>query len=216
MGQGCLKRMQNPLELIESKSVTRFTSEIFARRYLDHEPDESVINWAEDMATAGFDTHHLAILMGEIAPFNKFEIDHMLDRIHSELQAPQIENSDEATIIVASAKIRRWILGPQNGLSPIYELALLYIAEDSPSYLQDFYLLDHASRLLEEGDEIQFYWPNANSKNIDSIILDKCLDWIEKHPLLAWQEVEPQKTILNQLKQETELLRATEASQHDM
>ncbi|MEP4038314.1 hypothetical protein [Pseudophaeobacter sp.] len=167
----------------------RNTSEIYARRFLDFGPDETIINWAENMVLAGYDTCSLSILLGEIAPFNKFEIDEMLDCIHSELQLPKIQNRSEALKIIATVYVHRFLAGVTNSASTLFALTQLYINEERDDVLYDFYLLHNAAADLEF-EEIQYYWPDANRKNIEKIILDRCRSWIEQHPLNSWRRFE--------------------------
>lgn len=178
-----------------TRTAALFTSEVFARRYLNSGPDLAVVTWAENMVTAGFDSDHLSILVGETAPFNKFEIDALLDRIQSELEVPKIGSQTEATQIIATAWIQRFIRGLNDSAAVMHELAELYIHEEE-ACVYDFYLLHYAAADLEM-DEHQFYWPGANRKNIEKIIRDRCLEWIEEHPLDVWQKLEWQKTDQN-------------------
>jgi len=85
------------------------TSEIYARRFLDYGPDETVVTWAENMTLAGFASDSLFILLGEVGPFNKFEIDELLDRIQKELQLPEIRDKNQALEIIATAYVQRFI-----------------------------------------------------------------------------------------------------------
>jgi len=174
---------------MESSPIVPFTSEIFARRYLDAMPDLTLVVWAENMVMAGFDSDNLSILLGEIAPFNKFEIDNILDRIQSELKIPQINSRSEAIEIVATARIHRFIRGLTSSASAMSELASLYTHDDETESICDFYLLHYAAIDLKIG-EYQYYWPDANRKNIEKVIKARCVRWLEDHPLVAWRKYE--------------------------
>ncbi|QPH54804.1 hypothetical protein [Pontivivens ytuae] len=104
-----------------------FTSEVFARRILCLAPDGRVVTWAENMVLAGFDSPHLSVLLGEIAPFNAFEIDDMLGRIHRELGAPQIVSVSAAIEILATAAARWVAAGRLTRASVMSSVAQLYI-----------------------------------------------------------------------------------------
>jgi hypothetical protein len=174
---------------MEIVSEPRRTSEIFARRFLDFGPDETIISWAESMVCAGFNSDGLFILVGEIQPFNKFEIDILLDRIKRELQLPIVQSETEAIEIIATAYVQRFIFGDADSPSTLLALAQFYSNEGPLDVIYDFYLLHYAAADLEI-DETQYYWPDAEKSNIERIIRDRCLTWIKEHPLSAWRQYE--------------------------
>ena len=177
---------------MDHNTLEPFTSEVFAGRYLNVGYDLSLVTWAENMILAGFDSEHLNILSGEIAPFNGFEIDQLLDRIQSELKLPIIASYSEAIIIVATAYVKRFINGLADSASTMSKLAELYNLDEHTESVYDFYLLHYAAVDLDiEG--FQWYWPDANRKNIGKIIKVRCLEWLKEHPLKLWQEYEWKK-----------------------
>ncbi len=167
----------------------RYTSELYARRFLDFGPDKTLVSWAENMVLAGFISDGLFILLGEIEPFNKFEIDSLLDRIQRELHLPKIQSKVEAIEIVATAYIRRFISGNIDSASALFMLAQLCINEDYEDAIYDFYLLHYAAVDLEASDT-QYYWPDAHSGNIERLIRARFVRWIEDHPLPTWKGYE--------------------------
>ena len=174
--------------VIIMSSELRQTSEIFARRYLNYGPDEAIVSWAEKMVLSGFSSDGLLILLGEIEPFNKFEIDSLLDRIQNELLLPKIQSENEALIVIATAYVQRFLTGGASSASALSDLAQLYYAKKA-DVTYDFYLLHHAAADLEMG-WFQHYWPNADRNNIQQIIREKCINWVEDHPLTEWQQYE--------------------------
>ncbi|MEM8775512.1 MAG: hypothetical protein AAGF53_10800 [Pseudomonadota bacterium] len=167
----------------------RFTSEIYARRFLDLGPDETVVSWAENMALAGFTSDGLFILLGESKPFNKFEIDGLLDRIQRELKIPKVTSQKEAVEIIATAHVRRFLSGEAESVSTLFALKELYDNEGREDALFDFYLLHFAAEDLET-DKVQHYWPGANNENIKKIICEVFSTWIDEHVLMAWKAYE--------------------------
>jgi len=174
---------------MDHKALELFTSEVFAGRYLNAGYDLALVTWAENMITAGFESEHLNILVGEIAPFNQFEIDQLLDRLQSDLKLPVISSNSEAITIVATAYVKRFIDGLADSASTMFELAELYKSEGHAESIYDFYLLHYAAVDLKiEG--FQWYWPDANRKNIEKIIKARCFEWLKEHPLKRWQQYE--------------------------
>jgi len=141
------------------------------------------------MICAGFNSDGLFILVGEVKPFNKFEIDDLLDRIQRELKLPIIQSETEAIEIIATAYVQRLISGDADSPSTLFALAQLYTNEGHVEATYDFYLLYYAAADLGMG-ETQYYWPDAHNGNIERIIRDRCLRWIEEHPLPAWRQFE--------------------------
>jgi hypothetical protein len=170
----------------------RYTSEVYARRFLDFGPDTTLVTWAENMVLAGFISDGLYILLGEIEPFNKFEIDSLLDRIQREIHLPKIRSAADAIEIVATACVRRYLSGNVGSESTLFILAQLCISEGYEDAIYDFYLLHYAAVDLETSD-IQYYWPDAHSGNIEKLIRTRYVSWIEDHPLPAWQAYEFKK-----------------------
>lgn len=167
----------------------RLTSEIYARQFLDHGPDEAVVTWAENMTLSGFASDSLFILLGEAEPFNKFEIDELLGRIQNELHLPKIHNSEEALEIVATAYVQRFIQGKANSAHTLYRLSQLCIEEGYAELIYDFYLLRFAAVDLAT-DEVQHYWPDTTQENIEKVIRDYCIKWLEQHAITAWRGYE--------------------------
>lgn len=174
--------MMQPVDL-------RYTSEIYARRFLDYGPDVAVVAWAEKMILSGFNSDSLFILLGEVEPFNKFEIDELLDRIQAELRLPKVGHREEALQIIATAHIRRFILGKTNSADVLFAISELCIAEGNAEAIFDFYLLHFAAVDLAM-DDTQHYWPGAHQGNIEDIIHDFCIKWLEEHPLVDWRSHE--------------------------
>lgn len=174
---------------MKKESELRLTSEVYARRFLDYEPDETVITWAENMTLSGFASDSLFILLGEVAPFNKFEIDELLDSIHYELQLPEIRDKNEALAIIATAYVQRFIQGKTNSADTLFRLSKMCIEEDYAEVIYDFYLLHYAAVDLATED-VQRYWPDAHRGNIEKVIQNRCIKWLEEHRIAAWRKYE--------------------------
>ncbi|WP_162946810.1 hypothetical protein [Ruegeria sp. EL01] len=174
---------------MKQQADLRFTSEIYARRFLDCGPDGSVVVWAENMTLSGFVSDSLFILLGEVEPFNKFEIDELLDRIQYELQIPKVSHKDEALEIIATAYVQRFIQGKTNSADALYAISQLCIEQDHADAIYDFYLLHYAAVDLAIEDT-QYYWPDAHRGNIEKVIRNRCINWLEEHPIAEWRNYE--------------------------
>ena len=130
---------------MKQEAELRLTSEIYARRFLDYGPDEAVITWSMNMTLAGFASDSLFILLGEVGPFNKFEIDELLDRIQKELQLPEIRDKNQALEIIATAYAQRFIQGKVDSSETLFRLSQLCISERYAEVIYDFYLLHYAA-----------------------------------------------------------------------
>ncbi|WP_171209299.1 MULTISPECIES: hypothetical protein [unclassified Ruegeria] len=155
-----------------STAEPRFTSEIFAGRFLGFSPDETIVAWAENMVIAGFQSESLYVLLGEFTPFNSFEINELLAHIRSELGLPEIRNRKEALEIVATAYVRRLVQNKGDSTNTLNVLRQLCADEGQPECLFDFFLLYYAKEEL--GAEQQ------------QALLAKCASWKHKrcHPRL--------------------------------
>ena len=174
---------------MKQQADPRFTSEIYARRFLNYGPDGTEVAWAEKMTLSGFVSDSLFILLGEVEPFNKFEIDELLDRIQNELHLPKVNHKDEALEIIATAYAQRFIQGKINSANALFALSQFCIQEDHADVIYDFYLLHYAAVDLATEDT-QYYWPDAHRGNIEKVIRNRCIKWLEEHPLADWRNYE--------------------------
>ncbi|WP_171102488.1 hypothetical protein [Ruegeria sp. HKCCD7255] len=167
----------------------RFTSEIFARRILDVPPDATIVDWAEKMVVAGFQSESLYVLLGELPPFNKPEIDDLLARVQVELNLPEIRSREQALEIVATAHARRLVQSEGESARTLRALSQLYADEGQAECLLQFYLLYYAKEDLGT-EKQQHYWPSAHRGNINDVIHDYCQKWLAEHPFEEWREYE--------------------------
>jgi|GEM_PF-1038629 len=172
-----------------SQTFQLFTSEVFAHHYLKTVPNFTLVEWAENMVIAGFDSEHLDILLGEIAPFNGFEMDDLLTRIQNDLGLPKITSHSEAVAIAATAYVKRFLQGVADSGTTMFTVAKLYTHDEQSEVVCDFYFLHLAAVDLAETD-YQYYWPNASRHNIENVIKTRCVEWVKQHPLDEWQKYE--------------------------
>lgn len=157
------------------------TAQILAYKMLNKSIDEVWINWAVDMLMAGFETENLVILAGMGLSENQFELQALTDRVLQELQ---LSYSDTDKVIKNYVS---WLLNEclNQRLEPLKVLRWItdmYNGTNQDKQLQDFYLLYWAKdELLSTHD--QWYWPDADRSNIDSIITNYFTQWLTDNPV---------------------------------
>ena len=158
----------------------RSTAEILALRALGASVDQRFVDWAVAQLEAGRDSPHLPVLAGEIAPFNYFEMSQLLDTVLRELGLELPRDDDSALRSYARERVLAAVAGSVSVSTVLSELAQLCIEFDYPRPLYDFYLLHWAKSDLQE-QEVQWYWPDADRENIDSIISSHFETWLKEN-----------------------------------
>lgn len=136
-------------------------------------------DWALEMMEAGFETEHLILLAGLSPHFNRFQLDDIVNKALKELSLDTMSNDemiygyvyyliDQAFNYKLSTKV---VLGTLRDLCR---------DRDYDNELYNFYYLAYAQEELEELG-VQFYWEDANSTNIDSIINNEFKEWKSKY-----------------------------------
>jgi len=157
------------------------TSEIVARTSLGESVDQRWVEWASDLLEAGHESKALGMLAGALPPFNQFEMRDLVLRVFVDLGLHLHETRASAVTALVDHLVRSIIASPRATLSALAEIADLYVSEGYPSALDSFYLLYHAAVDLRT-DEVQWYWPDANRRNIDELISEQCRAWVAKRP----------------------------------
>jgi hypothetical protein len=156
----------------------RSTAEILALRVLGASVDQLFVDWAVAQLEAGRDSPHLRVLAGEIAPFNYFEMSQLLDKVLQELGLELPPDDETALRNYARERVLAAIAGSVSASTVLSELAHLCIEFGYPRFLYDFYLLHWAKSDLQE-QEVQWYWPDADRENIDSVISSHFETWLK-------------------------------------
>lgn len=169
---------------------TPYTAEVFAELVLNRVAGPQVVAWAEAMLLAGFDSDHLIILVGEVPPYNQFELKELLQRTGRELEVPPISSDKEALEILVTCHIRRHAKGWTSRAQTLAAISRLANEEEFPPDALDFYFLDCAVEDLKSFGNFAPHWPEANPSNIDGIIQGKFDTWLTAHPLEKWRDRE--------------------------
>lgn len=156
------------------------TKEILAWRVLNRPIDQTWIDWAVSMLQTGHDSLHLAILAGEMEPFNQFEMVALVDKTLAELG---YDWSDKETVFkdYVADLLQRMLAQQITSEDALTGLMELFIARGcSPDDLYEFYLLYFAQDDLRES-EITWHWPDATRDNIDTIVRQHAAEWLRKN-----------------------------------
>ncbi len=157
------------------------TYEILAFRCMNESIGERHSEWAIKMLKAGFETDHLASLVILEKPINQFEAKILLDDVLKELD---LNYSDcqkilfEYTSYLIQCFLNKEILL----IKMLNQIKKLCLFLDYDKELSSFYELYHAKIDLESYGS-QHYYQGANIQNIDTLIFDECLEWLEKYPI---------------------------------
>jgi hypothetical protein len=157
------------------------TYEILALKALNRDIDNTWTNWAIEMLRRGFDTENLVILAGQNQPFNQFEIQHLADKVLTELNL-NYSDKDLTIKTYASYLLDKALKKEIDVLAVLCILKDICIELDMEKYLYQFYLLYFAKDDLLDSD-VQWYIDNADKNNIDEIISDYFKKWLADNPL---------------------------------
>lgn len=167
-------------ESATTSSSLPYTSEMSAERYLNKSGDETWVAWAEAMVVAGFSSPSLFVLLGEIKPFNAFEMSALFDDIVEELGIPVVSSDTEAVNILAATIAAQYVRG-EIGLN-VTQALLLHLPWGMVELPQTE---DLPSDLLAYTDQ----WglsPEEEDAEADRLIRE----YFQKHPMTKWWSFE--------------------------
>jgi hypothetical protein len=158
------------------------TAQILAYKALNLSVDADWVTWAVDMLMAGFDTENLIILAGISSFDNQFELSALTNKVLDELQ---LDYSDQDKTIknYVSYLVMECLAMRRDPIRVLYFITDIYNGTGHSKSLQDFFLLYWAKQDLLT-DENQWYWPNADRNNIDSIITNYFTQWLKDNPVM--------------------------------
>jgi hypothetical protein len=162
--------------------ISELTYKVVAYSDLTTLNGDDCVDWAIEMLQLGHETPSLLILAGLTKPTNQFEVRDYLKRALSELELEE-KTGDDATLSYSSYYITKISKGEdvKRNLGIIYEFCK---ARNYEKVIYDFYLLYWAWNDLDNGNEYQAYWPDADKSNIEQIVIETANKWIagnEKH-----------------------------------
>ena len=136
------------------------------------------VKWAEAALCEDFDTPSLRILAGLSDPLNFFEVKSYAEAALKELGI-EIPSSTQSVSAYAKDIAHDIINSPISVRENLKKLFDLCIAHDYQDDIFDFYLLHCALNDFDYGD-VQHYWEGATKDNIESIVIEKCNEYIEQ------------------------------------
>ena len=141
--------------------------------------DERVVVWAIDMLEAGFDSEHLRMLAGAEKPYSYFALNPLYEKVINELGI-KVPDSTKITENYINYMVDKVIVGNENPIKAVTILKDLCVSNNYQKELMDFYLL-YFAKIDLQNDTVQWYWPDADRSNIDTIILDYFKKWKHDH-----------------------------------
>lgn len=154
------------------------TFRILKEKAFNADIDERWADWAIEMMQAGFEVESLYELAGISKPFNQFVLQELTNSVLKDLQ---LDYSDKEKTIkdYANYIIKTNLENPRKHFDVLKELLEIYYELDMDVAYQDFALLYWAKEDLIDR-EVQWYWDNADRTNIDKIIKDHFVLWLNK------------------------------------
>ena len=153
------------------------TTRILAEKALQKTCGQNCLDWAISMLELGYNGHYLTMLAGISPPFNHFELSDFRDRALRELKIPETNPKDSVTAYTAEI-LTSLLNNNARIVASLAEIKEMCIKADYQSNIYDFYLLYFAYTELQES-EVQWYWPNADRKNIVDIIIQRAKEFLK-------------------------------------
>jgi hypothetical protein len=165
------------------KPLSPLTCKIVAYLEVPQFSYDDCIDWAIEMLELGHETPSLLILAGLSKPTDYFESANYLKRALEELDI-QTKSGEQARLSYGSFYIQNIAEG-QRVRANLQGLCNFVISANYEKILFDFYLLHWAWNDLDYNDGVQFYWPDADQKNIESIVVKTAQKWIQTYKTLT-------------------------------
>jgi hypothetical protein len=140
---------------------------------------DECIDWALEMVFLGHEKPSLLILAGLSKPTNYFETIEYLKQALNELKL-DILNGDKAILSYSSYYIKK-ISQCENIREHLDKVFRFRQSKDYEQLIYVFYLLYWAWDDLDYGNEYSPYWANANTENIQTIVVDTATKWLAEN-----------------------------------
>lgn len=144
------------------------TARILANRALSRTCGQECVDWALNLLEQGHDGMALCVLACMHPPHNHFELAELRDTALADLKLAEIQ-PPQALNLYAVEIMKSALSDKIDSLRALQALRDIYCEDDCQQNLHDFYLLYHAYTDLQEYEE-QYYWDDATSENIDSLV----------------------------------------------
>jgi hypothetical protein len=154
------------------------TYKILKAKAFNENVDESWIDWAIEMVEAGYESKNLYMLAGSMKQYNQFELQELTSKVLHDLDL-HYSNTDTVLRDYVYYLISNSLHYPETYFKTLRELKDICTDLDLDKQYMDFYLLYYAKDDLTV-DVVQWYWDGANRENIDRIIKERFLKWIDE------------------------------------
>jgi hypothetical protein len=155
------------------------TYKVLGEKALQQDSAEGWIDWALEMMEAGYESEHLFMLAGLSTSLNRFEFDDVVNRTLKELSLDKYTEEEKIRGYVyyyASEALN----GKMSTKAVLNKLRIACQSRDYDQILYPFYLLAYAQEEQEEFG-VQFYWQEAGSDELDSVINNQFQKWISSY-----------------------------------
>lgn len=158
------------------------TVEIRALRAMGRMMDAKAVDWALALLEGGHNETSVAVLAGELPPFNPFEMNELVDRALKELEIAPHGSREDAAVAFTSVRVKQHLDKQMSAEQMLAELSALCIELDYLDEIYDFYLFHFGLDDLKHG-EFCYHLPEANRENIHQLLHDRCRQWLHAHPV---------------------------------
>lgn len=167
-----------PLSAIITVYKVKSTYKVLADKAMNHDSGEDWVDWAIEMIESGYENDHLYVLAGLSFPYNIFQVHELAEKAFDELGIER-PSGDNAIIGYAYYLISEAVSGKLEYSLVLKNLKDICVNLDYYVPLYSFYLLYFAYEDLKH-QSVQFYWPDADHDNINSVVEKEFRNWIER------------------------------------
>ncbi len=163
-----------------TRPISELTYKIVAFPEIQQIDTNESIDWAIEMMELGYESQTLYMLASFNKPTNYFEVIDYVTNTVKELGL-EIKKGDNAILSYASYYIHQIAKGQKvrKNLTELYKFCQLEGYEDLVySFYRLYWAWDH---LDYEDNKYNHYWDGARRANIEQIVIDEAIKWIEKN-----------------------------------
>ncbi|WP_375434800.1 hypothetical protein [uncultured Hymenobacter sp.] len=161
--------------------TSKLTSQVVAFKEIPDFKTDIFVDWALEMMVLGYESEALYTLAGLKKPALFYETISYVKEALKDLGI-NIKEGEEAILSYSSYFIKKIATGEdvKENLARVYRYCRDHNYE---SCVYDFYLLWWAWDDLDYGNEHQYYWPEANGKDIADVVVEQAKKWLMENRL---------------------------------
>lgn len=160
--------------------MSLLTYKIVAYNIIKNFDIDQIVDWAIELLEEGIEIYNIQIIAGLTKPVNFFEGKEFLEIALDELQLSAFSN-EQALLSYCTYYIKEIAVAKdiRDNLTKIYKICQEMNYEKE---LYDFYLLYWAWGDLDY-QNYNHYWEGANRDNIEKIVVNKSIKWLENNQI---------------------------------